>query len=53
MGIRNRAARDAWADEEEAFKAAFLAELDAEYKDALDSFMNRTQSPSTPEEYHK
>ena len=55
MSIRNRAAKDAWDAEDEDFKTSFMAELDAEYNDALDIFLSRSgrQTPSSPEEYHK
>ena len=53
MSIRNRAAKDSWAEEDETFKTDFLAELDVEHKEALETFLSRKQTPSTPEEYHK
>ena len=53
MSLRNKAAKDMWDEEGEEFQEKFVAELDAEYRDALNGFLSRNQSPSTPEEYHK
>ena len=53
ISIRNTAAKDSWTNESDAFREQFIAEMESEYNDALDLFMNRKQSPSTPEDYHK
>ena len=42
-----------WEQESEEFRSEFQARIDAEYKESMETFLNRHQTPSTPEEYHR
>ena len=53
LATRNKAARDAWNEEDASFRDAFVEEMDTEHQEAKEHFLNRTSHPSTPEEYHK
>ena len=53
VAIRTKAAKTVWEQETQEFRDEFQARVDAEYKQAMESFLNRHQTPSTAEEYHR
>ena len=53
MAIRTKTAKTVWEQETQEFKDEFQARVDAEYKQAMETFLNRHQTPSTAEEYHR
>lgn len=53
LAIRNKVAKESWDEEDPEFRDAFVEEIGVEYQEALDTFLNRDLTPSTPEEYHK